>query len=414
MSRLEELIQELCPDGVEYKEITEVFNTRNGYTPSKSKPEYWTDGTVPWFRMEDIRDKGNILSEASQYVTKEAVKGNLFPENSIIVATSATIGVHALITVPSLANQRFTYLMLKDQYKDKFDIRFIYYYCYRLDEYCKTNLNQGNFASVDMKKFAKFTFPIPPLPVQEEIVRILDNFTELQAELAAELAARKKQYEYYVGNMFPSIKNKSIEWVDLGNVATVTKLAGFEFTKYVTYSETGKIIALRGLNVKNGHLVLDDVKYVDKSQLEMLNRSKLHIGDMLFTYVGTVGQVALIDEEDRYYLAPNVALIRFEGESYLPKYMMYYFLSEQFKSEQIVKLLQASSMQNIPMEKIRKFKLPKVSTGQQRRVIEILDRFDVLCNDISSGLPAEIEARQKQYEYYRDRLLSFKKMETCL
>lgn len=201
MSKLEELIQQLCPDGVEYKTLNELFDTKNGYTPSKSNPLYWENGTIPWFRMEDIRENGRILGEASQHVSERAVKGKIFPANSIIVATSATIGEHALITVPSLANQRFTYLMLKEQYQELFDIKFLFYYCFKLDEYCKTNLNQGNFASVDMKKFAKFKFPIVPLEAQREIVQILDCLTELTeeltAKLTAELTVRKKQYEYY-------------------------------------------------------------------------------------------------------------------------------------------------------------------------------------------------------------------------
>lgn len=91
--------------------------------------------------------------------------------------------------------------MLKNQYKDCFSAKFLYYYCFKLDDYCKACLNQGNFASVDMKKFAKFEFPMVPLEIQHEIVRILDNFTELTtkltAELTAELTARQKQYEYY-------------------------------------------------------------------------------------------------------------------------------------------------------------------------------------------------------------------------
>lgn len=126
MSRLDELIQELCPNGVEYKTLSDLFNTRNGYTPSKSNPEFWENGTIPWFRMEDIRENGRILSSALQYVSERAIKGSPFPANSIIVATSATIGEHALLTVSSLANQRFTYLMLKEQYKDVFDIKFLY------------------------------------------------------------------------------------------------------------------------------------------------------------------------------------------------------------------------------------------------------------------------------------------------
>lgn len=108
MTKLDELIQELCPDGVKYLPIPELFITRNGYTPSKANNEFWENGTIPWFRMEDIRENGRILTTATQYVSEKAVKGKLFPADSIIIATSATIGEHALIKVPSLANQRFT------------------------------------------------------------------------------------------------------------------------------------------------------------------------------------------------------------------------------------------------------------------------------------------------------------------
>ena len=118
------------------------------------------------FAWKDIRENGRLLSEAMQYVSESAVKGTPFPANSIIVATSATIGEHALIKVPSLANQRFTYLMLREEYNACIDIMFIYYYCFKLDEYCKVCLNQGNFASVDMKKFSEFKFPVPPLEGQ--------------------------------------------------------------------------------------------------------------------------------------------------------------------------------------------------------------------------------------------------------
>ena len=150
MSNIEKLIKELCPDGVEYKELKSVFEMRNGYTPSKAKAEFWEGGTIPWFRMEDIRENGNILSDSAQHITPAAVKGKLFPANSIIVATSATIGEHALITVESLANQRFTYLVRRPEYEEKLDPKFVYYYCYKLDEWCLNNTNISSFPSVDM------------------------------------------------------------------------------------------------------------------------------------------------------------------------------------------------------------------------------------------------------------------------
>ena len=181
--------------------MTDIFNLKNGFTPSKSNDMFWKNGLIPWFRMEDIREKGGILSDAIQHVTKEAAKGNIFPKNSIIVSTSATIGVHALITTESLSNQRFTYLILKDEYKNKIDMKYIYYYCFLLDQYCLENLNKGNFASVDMNAFKKFEFKIPSLKEQKRIVNILDKFDKLinniSEGLPGEIKLRRKQYEYY-------------------------------------------------------------------------------------------------------------------------------------------------------------------------------------------------------------------------
>ena len=198
--------------------------------------------------------------------------------------------------------------------------------------------------------------------------------------------------------------------VTLETIGDVTKLAGFEFSEYVNYSDDGNIIALRGLNVKNGHLVLDDVKYVDNSDFSKLNRSKLYENDILYTYVGTVGQVGLVDKNDKYYLAPNVARIRIFDEKVNPKYVMHYLLTNEFKTNQLDALSGTSSMKNITMTNIRKFKIPVPSLEKQNRIVNILDKFDKLVNDISVGLPAEIELRRQQYEYYRNKLLSFEEL----
>ena len=160
------------------------------------------------------------------------------------------------------------------------------------------------------------------------------------------------------------------------------------------------------MNVKNGHLSLDDVKYIDNSDLSMLTRSKLKNGDMLFTYVGTIGQVALIEEDNKYYLAPNVAMIRVTDKRLLPKFLMYYFQTTGFWNNEIMRLCQSSSMQNIPMEKIRKFRIPLPSLEKQEYIISVLDKFDALVGSPDKGIPAEIELRQKQYDYYREKLLS--------
>lgn len=186
-------------------------------------------------------------------------------------------------------------------------------------------------------------------------------------------------------------------------------MAGYEFTKYVKYEEKGEIIALRGLNVKKGKIILDNVKYIDNSDFSKLNRSKLIKNDILFTYVGTIGEVGLIEENNKYYLAPNVALIRVDQEKIEPKYMIHLLQSNNFKSREIEKRLKSSSMKNLTMENIREFSLFLPPLHVQQHIVSILDKFDTLVNDIKEGLPKEIEQRQKQYEYWREQLLSFSK-----
>lgn len=187
---------------IEWKKLGDVFEMRNGYTPSKNNSEFWVDGTIPWFRMDDIRENGRILSDSIQHITPSAIKGKgLFEANSFILATTATIGEHALIIADSLANQRFTNLKVRKSLSNLLVTKFIYYYMFIVDDFCKKNTNVSGFASVDMDKLKRMPFPIPPLELQEKIVAILDRFETLVNDLTnglpAEIAAVKDQYEYY-------------------------------------------------------------------------------------------------------------------------------------------------------------------------------------------------------------------------
>ncbi len=376
MSRIEKLLQELSPDGVEYVEINDVCKVITSKVKIKSH-DYIKHGLFP------------VIDQGQKFIGGYTNNAGAFPEDKYIIFGDHTCvvkyidfaffqgadGVKVLKANQNIINTKYLF-------------------------YCMSNIHLEVNYSRHWSKMRIHKIPLPPLEIQEEIVRILDNFTELTAELTL----RKKQYEYYRDYLLDF--GDDVEYKSLGEIAAVTKLAGFEFTSYVRYSDEGKIIALRGLNVKDGHLVLDDVKYIDNSDFSKLNRSKLFIDDILFTYVGTVGQVALINENNRFYLAPNVALIRLNDKFIIPKFIMFYFQSSHLYKIQIKKLLQNSSLKNLTMEKIRKFVIPVPPIEEQERIVNILDRFDKLCNDISEGLPAEIEARKKQYEYYRDKLLS--------
>lgn len=185
-------------EGVEMKTLREIFETRNGYTPSTNNKDFWEGGLIPWFKMEDIRDNGRILNDSILHITPQAVKGKgLFKANSIILATSATIGEHALITIEHLSNQRFTNFYPKKSYESNINMKFVYYYMYIIDNWCKQHINQGGFASVDMAGLYNLDFPILPLSEQSRIVSILDTFETSISNLEAQLKQREKQYEYY-------------------------------------------------------------------------------------------------------------------------------------------------------------------------------------------------------------------------
>ena len=392
MSKLDDLIQKLCPDGVEYKPLSEIFNTRNGYTPSKKEKNFWENGTVPWFRMEDIRENGGILDHAMQYVSINAIKGDPFPANSIIVATSATIGEHALITVPSIANQRFTYLMIKNQYRNEYDPKFLYYYCFKLDEYCKECLNQGNFASVDMKKFSKFQFPRLPMEIQREIVGVLDNYTEVTAKIKAslekELVARQKQYEFYRDKLltFDVLRGGTIDfrWRMLCEIADIS---------------TGN---------SNTNEAVEDGKYpfFVRSQ-EPLRKNDFEYDEAAIITAGDGVGVGKVYHyiEGKYALHQRAYRIHINTSEVVPKYYFHYMKAKFLPY--IQKTMFQGSVASIRRPMLNAFPVPVLPLDVQNRIVNVLDNFEKICSDLNIGLPAEIEARQKQYEYYRDKLLTF-------
>ena len=388
MSKLDKLLRELCPDGVEHKKLVDAVSIERGKRVVRSQLSI--SGKYPVYQ--------NSLTPLGYHTDY-----NYNANTTFIIVAGAAGEIRFSDKAFWAADDCFTVVCPENVLN-----RYIYHLLLNNQNQLASKVRKASIPRLSRSAIENLVIPIPPLDVQCEIVRILDNFTNLTAELTAELTARKTQYAYYRDKLLKAETNAYK--YKLGEIATVTKLAGFEFTNYVTYSENGNIIALRGLNVKNGRLDLHDVKYVDKSDFSKLERSKLHIGDMLFTYVGTVGQVAIVDEEDKYYLAPNVALIRCNKEVLLPQYMKYYFQTTRFWDKQIRRLLQSSSMQNIPMEKIRKFEIAVPPLDVQNRIVNVLDNFEKICSDLNIGLPAEIEARQKQYEYYRDKLLTFKEV----
>lgn len=383
MSRIDELIERLCPDGVKFARVDELFDIRGGYTPSRSNAQYWSDGTIPWFRMEDIREYGRVLTQASQHVNESALKSSgLMPKGSIIIATSATIGEHAILGVSGLCNQRFTCLTKKPAFSERLDDKFLYYYCFALDEFCKKNLTQGSFASVSMPAFKSFKFPIPPMEIQEEIVRILDSFSELEAELDAELDNRIEQYRYFRNRLLNSDSSLSVCNYKLDEVVSINK------GTYITKREVspGKIpVVLGGTEPAYWHAEANHL-----GEGIVVSRSGVNAG-----FVSYWNEPIFVSDGFVLDSKPEVSL-------------RYIYHALKNKQDKLHAMKRGSGVPHIQRKALSEFVISIPPLEEQRRISSILDKFDTLVNDLSSGIPAEIEARRKQYEYYRDKLLTFK------
>lgn len=428
MSKLQELINKLCPNGVEFKPLGEVFEMRNGYTPSKNNPEFWEGGTIPWFRMDDIRENGRILSDSIQHITPSAIKGKgLFEANSFILATTATIGEHAMIIADSLANQQFTNLSVRKSLSNLLVTKFIYYYMFIVDDFCKRNTNVSGFASVDMDKLKKMPFPVPPIEVQEEIVRILDSFSDYAAELQAELQARKQQYEYYRNLLLtfnPSAygcgtddeqkdgvttwggHNYKIEWKKMGEIGTFIRGKRFVRTDIMEQGvpciHYGDMYTYYGLYTNNTPTFLKEEKaqkmrFAQKNDIVIVaaGENKDDLGNA----------VAWLGEKPA---AVHDACFIFRSNLY-PNYISHICRSHNYH-KQIKMFANEAKICSVSGQDLQKVLIPVPEYELQIKIASILDRFETLVNDLTNGLPAEIAAVKDQYEYYRNKLLTFKKL----
>lgn len=239
-----------------------IFDMKNGYTPSKSNPTYWDNGTIPWFRMEDIRKNGHILSDSIQHVTQQAVKNSgLFPAYSIIVATTATIGEHALIIVDSLANQRFTFLTKRKSFKDKINMMYFHHYMFIIDEWCKKNTNSGGLVSVNMPTFKQLLIPFPSPGEQQKIAECLSSIDEEISAIKEKVEQLKGHKKGLMQKLFP-IAGKSVpelrfsefekEWKEMSIADCCDVFTGGETPKSISkeYSDIMKYpIYANGKNV---------------------------------------------------------------------------------------------------------------------------------------------------------------------
>ena len=398
MSRLKELIDEFCPDGVEYKALSELFDIRNGYTPSKKNLAFWDGGTHPWFVMEDIRRDGTILKDSLAHITDAAIKKGLFPANSIIVATSATIGVHALVTVDFLCNQRFACMTIKKKYADILDIRYAYQAFFALDRWCLEHVDQGNFATVNSAALKMYRIPVPPIEIQREIVRILDSFQELDDALTAEIEAREKQIVSVADELILKSVPKT-DWKPLNEVGQLQRGKRFTFAQM---SETGDLGCIHYGDVYFLPTAVSEVKTFLNNDDVKSPRLALP-GDVVFSCTSeitdTVGRAVAWLGSQPVAVHDDCQILHHDMDA---TYVSYFAQTRSF-NKQKMKGVTRSKIARLSGEWLGKVRIPVPSMNRQHEIVEYLSSIETLVGQ----LRVERDARRKQFAYYRDKLLSF-------
>ena len=398
MNRIEELIQELCPGGVEFKKTQDVCKKiSSGGTPLTTRSEYY-NGNIPWLRTQEV--DWTEITETSMKISDEGLKNssaNWIPANCVIVAMyGATAAKVAINTIPLTTNQACCNLEIDEELAN---YRYVFYWLKKEYQNLKA-LGEGSQSNINGQKVKNFQIPIPPLPIQQEIVNILDKFTQLEAELEAEREARRKQYEFYL-NQLMEFQGKEVEWKTLEEVAKYSRTR-------IDASET------------------DKDTYVGVDNL-LQNKQ----GKTFSNYMSTLGQITKYEKGDtligniRPYLrkiwyasnsggsSNDVLVIRRKKENIdnINSKYLYYLLSSECFFNYNIKFSRGAKMPRGDKKMIMQYPIPIPSLSEQERIVSILDKFDTLVNDTTIGIQAEIDARRKQYEYYRNKLLTFDKYE---
>ena len=372
MSKLEQLIENLCPSGVMYEKISDICNISRGIVISKEDIiSNMGDFPVYSSQTENDGELGRISTYAYEgeyltWTTDGANAGTVFYRTGKFSVTNVC-GLLKVVNSDCLA-------------------RYIYYVLsLEAPKYVRRGMGNPKLMSNVM---GNITIPLPPLEIQREIIRILDTFVELTLEITSEFIDRKQQYKFYSTALFDNAKKSGVAFIK--DVCTVEK--GKTPIQKATPGEYPMVVTT------TERKSCDSYQFDTKAVCIPLVSSRGH---------GVASLNHVYYQEGKFALGNILcALIPINEEQLFPRYLYYYF--EQTKDYTLVPLMKGGANVALHMKDIEKVKIPIPTLAEQKRIVDILDRFDYICNDTVEGIPAEIAQRQQQYEYYRDKLLTFK------
>ena len=398
MSKLDELIRELCPDGVEYKRLEECCTLVKGKTPiQKAEP-----GEYP------------LVVTASERRTCSTYQ---FDKPTVCIPLISSRG-HGVASLNSVYYQEGKFALgnilcgVTPKDEDYLSAKFLFEYLnYKKDTLLVPLMKGGANVSMTVDSLKRVSVPVPPMQVQMEVVQLLYKFTELSESLKAELVARQKQYEYYRSRLltFDVRKGRTInfcqrtlgEMFDFRNGLSKGKEFFEKGTPFIRYTDVYNHRTLRKKDITALVECTEDEK----------ERLKVSRGDVLFTRTSETAEdigwssVMLDDMDDCVFNGFTIKATP-KTKELLPEYCAYCFSTSDFR-QYVTKHCAFTTRASLTGNTIAQYRMTIPPLDIQSRIVNVLDNFEKICSDLNIGLPAEIEARQKQYEYYRDKLLTF-------
>ena len=383
MSKLDEPIQQYCPDGVEYVKIKDCFTRLRGtpITAGKMKKIACEDGEIKIFAG------GKTIIDAHE---SDIPNANITRVPAVLVQSRGVIDFVFYDKPFTFKNEMWAYTAA-----DIVTVKYLYYVLKNnVQHFRDAASGMGSLPQISTPVTEEFEVPLPALPVQREIVRILDGFTLYSAELSAELSARREQFEEY-RDILLSDGKKTV----LGDVACYSN-------ERISASQiTGKTyVGVENL-LQNKQGKVDATAIPNTGKVIRFSKGDILIGNIR-PYLKKIWFADLEGGTNGDVLAINVR----DTHSVLPKYLFYVLSSNNFFNYDM-SFSKGAKMPRGDKDAVMKYEFLLPSIEKQRNIVSILDKFNILINGVEDGLPAEIEARQKQYEYYRDKLLTFKRKE---
>lgn len=402
MNKIDKLIMEECPDGVPYCEIRDIGNVSMCKRIMKNQTS--DIGDIPFYKI------GTFGKDADAYISNQLYEEYRsrfsYPKKGdVLLSASGTIG-RAIIFDGKPAYFQDSNIVWVENDESKVLNKFLFY----LYQIANWDIKGGTIKRLYNENILKLKIPVPPLKVQEKIVNILDKFGELEVELEAELEARKRQYEFWSEKIFQKYMDGLTKQIT--DIALVKARVGWQRLTRSEYLNAGDYYLITGTDfTEEGKIDFNTCVYITKERYDMDENIQIHKNDILITKDGTLGKVAFLNEEPPKLTTLNSGIFRIKllVNDVLPKYIYHYLNSKIFK-DFIDSVKTGSTIPHLTQEKLVNLNIPIPSIKEQEEVIKILDKFESLTKDINIGIPAEIKLRKKQYEYYRNKLLSFKEV----